>query len=73
MIVSELILGEVELGVLPVHAAAGTVQALGIAPEPLQAVDVRRAVGLCLGAVDGDVFAELLQVVVAGELVDVED
>ena len=73
MIVPELVLGQVHREVLPVHAVAGPVQPLGVAPEPLDAVDVRRPVGERLAVVDRHVLAEAAQVVVAGELVGVED
>jgi hypothetical protein len=45
VIVPEFVLGQVDGEVLPVHAAAGSVPPLGVAPEPLQAVAL-----MCAGA-----------------------
>lgn len=73
VIIAELILREIKGEVLPVHAMADAVQPLSIAPEALDAIDGGRTFHEYLLMIDRFMFTELLQVVVAGELIRVKD
>ena len=63
VIIPELVLRQVDREVLSIHTMTGAVQPFGVAPEPLQTVDVGRAVNVRLGVVNRHMLAESAQVV----------
>ena len=73
MVIPELVFFQVQRKVVRVYSMAFGEHLLRKAPEPLDAVDVGAAVGEHLSMIDRKVFAEAVQVVIAHEVIRVED